>query len=60
MLVLTQVVSGKILSDITDHFPIVLFIDLIKKIDDSRPKTKVKVLNGKTLQKLCQNLQAKT
>ncbi len=43
----------------TDNFVIVLFNDLAK-FDDSHLKTKVKVLNEKTLFKLSENLRDKT
>ena len=54
--------SGIIFSDITDHYPIVLFTDLVKKVDNSHTitKTKVRVLNDKSLQRLCANLQTKS
>ncbi len=52
--------SGIIFSDLTDHYPIVLFTDLVKKVDDSPTKIKVKVLNEKSLQKLCAHLRTKT
>ncbi len=52
--------SGVILSDITDHFPIVLFIDIAKKINEVPLKTKVKVLNEKNLMNLSENLRDKT
>lgn len=48
------------LSDITDHFPIVLFLDLASKTNLSQRKTKTKVLNERTLKQLSESLQAKT
>ena len=48
------------LFDITDHFPIVLFLDLASKTKLPRQKTKIKVLNERTLQQLSESLQAKT
>lgn len=57
--------SGVIMSDITDHFPIVLFIDLDTKIRQQQKKTlplkkSIKVLTGKYLDKLLGNLRHKT
>lgn len=57
--------SGVIISDITDHFPIVLFIDLDTKIRQQQKKTlplkkSIKVLTGKYLDKLLGNLRHKT
>lgn len=53
-------VSGVVLTDISDHFPVVLFIDLAGKSILSCHKTKAKVLNERTLQQLRESLQAKT
>ena len=36
---------GIIFSDITDNYPIILFTDLVKKVDDSPTETEAKVLN---------------
>ena len=51
--------SGVVQSDITDHFPIVLFFGTGKKTSSPPVKTKVKIFNEKTLQHLNDNLSAK-
>lgn len=56
----TRLESGVVLSDITDHFPIVFFLDLANKNELSLQKTKIKVLNERILKLLIENLQAKT
>lgn len=52
--------SGVLLSDITDHFPIVLFVNLFHKVVLSPGKITMMVLNNSTLRQLCENLETKS
>lgn len=52
--------SGVILSGISDHFPIVLFMKLPKKLKIDTYKDKIMVLNEKTLTNLRTYMQHKT
>ena len=52
-------VCGTILSDISDHFPIVLFIDLPARRSLTHHKMKIKILNDETIRHLSEDLQAK-
>jgi len=51
--------SGVILSDISDHYPVVFFTNWIKGVSDPCTKRKVKVINNKSLANLIQHLQNK-
>ncbi len=48
-----------VMSDISDHFPIVLFVNLACKPAPSRCKIITEVLNERTLQQLCESLETK-
>lgn len=50
--------SGVVISDITDHFPITLSLDIINKHSPSSHSRKVKILNEKTLHNLCEHLKS--
>ena len=53
----TSLESGVVLSEISDNFPIVLFLDLAGRSSLSRHKIKTKVINEETLRCLRENLQ---
>ena len=52
--------SGVVLSDITDHFPIVLFVNLAREPTLPPSMLPMKVLNNRTLEQLCVNLETKS
>ncbi len=52
--------SGVVLSDITDHFPIVLFVNSFHRFALLPGKKTMKVLNNRTLRQLCENLETKS
>lgn len=54
-----KVKSGVILSGISDHFPIVLFMKLTNNLKSSTENTKMKILNMNTLTNLRTHLQQK-
>lgn len=51
---------GVVLSDITDDFPIALFVNLFHKVVLTPGKITMKVLNNSTLRQLCENLETKS
>lgn len=52
--------SGVVLSDISDHYSIVLYLDLGCKQIPPCLKTKTRIINGKTLKQLCECLETRT
>ena len=52
-------VSGTVLSEISDHFPIVLFLNLPARPSPTRHKIKIKILNEETIRRLGEDLQTK-
>ena len=56
----TNMESGVVFSDITDHYPIVLYLNLNYKQKSPHPKTKTRIINGKTLEQLCENLTTRS
>ena len=52
--------SGVVLSDITDNFPIVLFVNLAREPTLPPSMLTMKVLNNRTLEQLCVNLETKS
>lgn len=51
--------SGVVVTDISDHYPIVLSLNLASKPPPKRCKIKISVLNERTLQQLHDNLESK-
>ena len=55
----TKLVSGVLINDISDHFPIVLFINLNLKSHQQHQPLKCRVINEKNLHWLSESLRAK-
>lgn len=51
--------SGTVFSEISDHFPIVLFLNLPARPFSTHHEIKVKIINAVTVQRLSEDLQAK-
>lgn len=56
----TRLESGIVHTEISDHFPIVLFIDLACRPSPICQKFKTRIINEKTLQHLNKDLQSRT